>query len=143
MRTVLATILIILACSATVAYGGGRNTAKAMAQFANEVAAKVLYRKDVNVAVRADNCNLHIEYGKLNVAFDLPLSGTTLEETDTEDGIILSNAQMTRTLKDKTPETYSQLILRFERKDIKSIRKTFEDAVGICTHDGAKVAGGA
>ncbi len=138
MRNLLAAVLIILLGSSTGAFGSNKNPSKALTQFANEVAAKIVYRQDVSVAVRADNCRLHIEYGKLNVVFDLPLNGTMLTEADTEDGIILSNAQMTRTLKDKMPETYTQLILHFERKDVKPMLKSFENAVGICANEGTR-----
>ena len=132
MRNLVATVLMIVMCSATVAYAGNKNKAKDMAQFANEVASKLVYRPDVNISVRAQDCHLHIEYGSLNVAFDLPLRGTTLAENETEDGIILSNRQMTRTLKDKTPEAYERIILRFDRKTNKTMIKTFENVIAVC-----------
>lgn len=132
MRNLVATVLMIVMCSATGAYAGSKNTSKDMAQFANEVAAKLVYRPDVNISVRAQDCHLHIEYGSLNVAFDLPLKGTTLAENETEDGIILSNRQMTRTLKDKNPEAYERIILRFDRKTNKTMMKTFENVITVC-----------
>jgi hypothetical protein len=90
--------------------------------------------------VRARNSQLHIEYGSLHVAFDLALKDTTLSENETEDGIILSNSKMTRTLKGKVPEPYERVILRFERKTVKSMLKTFENAVTTCG-GGRTVAG--
>lgn len=139
MRNLVVSILMIVICSAA-AYGGNKSTAREMDQFANEVAAKLVYRPDVNISVRARDCRLHIEYVSINVAFDLPLHGTTVAETDTEDGVILSNANMRRTIKDRNPEAFERLILRFDRKNVKSMVKTFENAVKACAGGGTTVA---
>lgn len=124
--------LMIVICSAAEAHGGEKARNRESAQFANEVAAKIVYRSDANISVRANDCRLRIEYGALSAAIDLPLQGTTLAETDTEDGVILSNAQMTRTLKGGNPEAYEQFILRFERKHVKSMMNAFQNAIAAC-----------
>ncbi len=132
MRDLMVAVLMIAICSGTGAYAGSKNNSKEMAQFANEIAAKLVYKPEANISVRAQDCHLHIEYGSLHVAFDLPLKGTTLAENETEDGIILSNAQMTRTLKDRNPEAYERIILKFDRKTNKTMMKTFENVITVC-----------
>lgn len=139
MRNLLAIILMIIICSASVAYGGNKRTSGDLSHFANEIAAKLVYRPDANISVRAHDCRLHIEYGALEVAFDLPLKGTTLEENGSEDGIILSNANLTRTVKNRVPEVYERIILRFDRKTVKMMMTAFEDAIAACG-GGKKVA---
>lgn len=134
MRNLMIAILLTIVTSvlAVIEARGGNRGSGDMSQFANEIAAKLVYRPDANILVRAQNCRLHIEYGALHVSFDLPLKDTTLAESETEDGIILTNSKMTRTLKGKGPEPYERIILRFERKTVKSMLKTFENAVTAC-----------
>ncbi len=117
---------------ASDAYGGSRNASGDLSQFANEIASKLIQRSDMNVTVRARNCRLHIEYESLQVAFNLPLKDTTLAESGADDGVILSNSSMTRTLKGGNPEKFERLILRFDRKTVKSVIKSFEKVIAGC-----------
>ncbi len=143
MRNAAAILAVmIILCAAAGAYGGERTAARKgdMAQFANELAAKIVYRSDAGISVNAQDCHLHIEYGALNVAFDLPLQGTTMDEAGTDDGILLRNKYMTRTIKDRNPEAFEAMLLRFHRNDIEPMMKVFERAIRDCSATGPTVA---
>jgi mannitol-specific phosphotransferase system IIBC component len=133
MRLIVVFGLVMVVCTATVAYGGRKDSSfKETSALANEVAAKIVYRAGANVSATADGCRLHINFESLKASFELPLQGTAVAETDSEDGIVITNKSMTRRIKDREPEAFERLTLRFNRFNVKSILKTFEDAIAAC-----------
>lgn len=134
MRNAAMLSLIMVICFTGSAFGAGRGSVKEqeLSQFAKEVGAKIVYRNGAPVSVSAHECLLHIEFNSLNAAFDLPLQGTATAETEAEDGIVLNNSAMTRTLSGRSPETFQNLILRFHRTDVKPMMKSFERVIAAC-----------
>ncbi|MGE5838545.1 MAG: hypothetical protein ACM34H_01325 [Deltaproteobacteria bacterium] len=141
-RMSLLTMMVISCCFTAGAHGGGKSAAldRNTAQFANEVASKIVYRSDAEISVSARNCRLRIEFGTLEATFDLPLQGTTIAETASEDGIVLNNKQLTRTIKNKAPEAFENLILRFNKNDVKPMLKAFDRVITACNGKGSSMA---
>lgn len=138
MRTVALFTVMIVACFAVEAFGG-HWAADETAQLANEIAGKVAYRPDEGFKVQAGVCRLRIEFQGHNVAFDLPLQGTKVEETPTDDGVILINARMTRTFKERAPEAFESLILRCGRNNLKAMKDVFDNAIKACGAQGTSL----
>ncbi|OGW34458.1 MAG: hypothetical protein A2010_14285 [Nitrospirae bacterium GWD2_57_9] len=134
MRYVLVFVLVIVASTATVAYGGKKNNpSRETTLLASEVAGKIVSRPGTTVSVTApDSCRLHISFESVNASFDLPLQGSTVSLADAEDGLIVENKSMTRKIKDRAPEAFERLTLRFNRTTVKSVMKTFSDAIASC-----------
>jgi hypothetical protein len=141
MRKAAFLVTVIVVVLAQGAFGADRIAARdrEMAQFAKEVAAKIVYRSGADIAVSARDCRMHIEFGSFKAAFDLPLAETTLAATDAEDGIIVNNRAMTRTFSGRAPEAFQNLILRFHRSDLKPMLATFERAISACSEAGQSV----
>jgi hypothetical protein len=106
--------------------------AKEVTQLAAEIQEKVVSRSEGDIRVQARGCWLHIEFGSHNAAFDLPLQGTQVSKTDMEDGIILLNSNMTRTISGRGSEVFESLILRFKRHNVNPVTETFENAIRAC-----------
>lgn len=143
MRNIaLKTMIVVVAVIgiASPASAGKKNLSRELTQFANEVAARIVYRADTSIKVSVQGCSLHIEYGSIGTAFDTPLQGSKLSETYMEDGIVLQNAGMTRTIKGKASEPFEQLILRFDRANIKTMMRAFDRAVATCSAQDSTVA---
>ena len=87
MRYVLVFVLVIVASTATVAYGGKKNNpSRETTLLASEVAGKIVSRPGTTVSVTApDSCRLHISFESVNASFDLPLQGSTVSLADAED----------------------------------------------------------
>jgi hypothetical protein len=90
--------------------------------------------------VSGDECRLHINFQSVNAVFDLPLKGTTVAETDSEDAIVVKNKSMTRRIKERAPEYFEHLTLRFNRLNVKSVMKSFNEAIAACNAKGATLA---
>ncbi len=136
MRNILVLgLLVMVVCTAAVTYGGQKNdTPRSETNLlASEMAAKIVYRKGTTVTVSAPNaCLLHINFEPLNASFDLPLQDATVIHSDGDDSIAVQSAHMTRKIKDRAPEAFERLTLRFNRLNIKSVVKTFTDAISAC-----------
>lgn len=132
------TKLITVVCSLllTVSVAAAQNEEKRSAPreaqiLAQEMTSKIVYRQS-NVRARAEECRLYISFEPQNAAFDLPLQGTTIAQTFTRDGIVVLNKNMTRTIRDRAPESFERLLLRFHRDQMQSMLKTFENAIATC-----------
>jgi hypothetical protein len=125
----------------TVAYGGKKNApGKETSQLVSEVAAKIVSSSGTIVLVSApDACRLNINFQSLNASFDIPLKGSTVIESETDDSIVVQNKNMTRKIKDRAPEAFERLSLRFSRPNLKPVLKSFTDAISAC-NSGAVVA---
>lgn len=134
MRQIAVLGLIMLVCTATAAYGGKKNTpVRETTMLASEVASKIVYRSGTVVSVSApDACRLSINFETLNASFDIPLQGSLVSENDAEDSIVLENKNMTRKIKDRAPEVFERVTLRFSRLNIKSVMKSFSEAISAC-----------
>lgn len=133
MRYVCSFIAVFfMVCVATGAQGADKQTTKEVNQLAAEVQNKIVSRTDAEVKVQARGCWLHIEFAANNATFDLPLVGTVMAETDMEDGIVLQNTHMVRTISNRAPESYERLILKFGRYNSKPVIESFENAIKAC-----------
>ncbi len=135
MRNILVFgLLVMVFCTAAVSYGGQKNTPRSETNLlASEMAAKIVYRKGTTVTVSApDACLLHINFEPLNASFDLPLQNAKVVENDADDSIAVQSSHMTRKIKDRAPEAFERLTLRFSRANLKSVMKTFTDAISAC-----------
>lgn len=142
-RIELTTLIVAVAAVIGIvspALAGNKKLVRDITQFANEVASRIVYRADTTVTVSAQGCTLHVEYGSIGTAFDIPLQGTKVSETYMEDGIVLQNEGMTRTVRGRDSEPFGQVILRFDRSDIKTMMQAFERAVAACNSPGSRVA---
>jgi hypothetical protein len=139
MRIVALCTVMIVAVFAAGAFGGDRVAANNMAQLANEIAGKAAYRPDEGFKVQAGECRLRIEFQAHSVAFDLPLQGTKLAESASEDSVILLNNRMTRTIKDRTPEAFTSLIIRCGRNNLKAMKDVFDGAIKACDAQGTSL----
>lgn len=135
MRQAAMIALLIVLCSTSVVYGSKKNSLRPADVLANEVMTKAIYQKTAVVA-RAKECHLHISFQTVNAAFDLPLRGTKVVLTDNEDGIIVMNRNMTRTIRGRSPEVFERLTLRFSRDNIKPMLKRFDEAIMFCSKKG-------
>ncbi len=132
MRYLPGIAAVVAAVMASAAFGADRSASKAADRLAAEVQGKIVSRTDNDVKVRARDCSLRIEFQDNNVSFDLPLQGTTLTATDLEDGIILLNRSMTRTIADRQPEVFERLVLKFGRYHSGSVMEAFASAIKAC-----------
>ena len=127
--------ILMVACFTSGAYGAAKHSAREreMTQFAKELSSMVVYRSGADIAVSAQDCRLHIEFTSRKVAFDLPLAGTKIASSDSEDGVVLSNDAMTRTVGDRVPEAFPSLILHSNHLDVRPVMKLFEHAIALCS----------
>lgn len=134
MRQIAVLGLILVVCTAANAHGGKKNAPiRETNLLASQVAAKIVYRAGTVVTVSApDACRLNINFESLNASFDIPLQGSTIMENDAEDSIVIQNRNMTRKIKDRAPEVFEQVTLRFNRANIKSVLKSFTEAISAC-----------
>lgn len=128
-------LLMMVVCTAAVSYGGQKNKPQSETSLlASEMSAKIVYRKGTTVTVSAPNaCLLHINFEPLNASFDLPLQDATVVQNDTDDSIAVQSNHMTRKIKDRAPEAFERLTLRFSRENLKSVMKSFTDAISACS----------
>lgn len=131
--------LMVILCTASVASGGAKKAPGKADTLANEVMSKIVYRNS-SVQATVEECRLHIRFETLDAAFNLPLQGTTVVQTDTADGILVMNKNMTRTIKDRAPEAFERLTLRFHHDSIQPMLKIFSDAIATCSSPGSVVA---
>ena len=132
--TKLITIVCSLLLTASVAAAQNEETRIATREaqiLAKEMMSKAAHRTS-NVRARAEECRLYITFEPQNASFDLPLQGTLVAQTKTRDGIVVQNKNMTRTIKDRAPESFERLLLRFHRDQLQSMLKTFENAIATC-----------
>ena len=132
--------MLIIVGLTSGAYGADKRAVKEVSRLAEEVQGKIISRTDASVKVQAHECWLHIEFTDNNVAFDLPLQGTKTAETDLEDGIIVQNRYMTRTVSGREPEAFERLLLKFGRHNSGEIKQSFESAINACGNQQARVA---
>jgi hypothetical protein len=137
--TALLAMLTIVGLAADVQAADKRGV-REVRHLADEVQGKILSRTDSSVQVQANECWLHIEFKDNNVAFDLPLLGTKMTETDLDDGLIIQNRHMTRTFSGRDPEAFDRLLLKFGRHNSSSIKQSFENAIDACGGQQARVA---
>lgn len=123
--------LLVAVCAASVVYGENGKASGPANALANEVMSKVVYRS-ANVRARAEACRLRISFEPHGAVFDLPLHGTTVAQTATQDGVLVKNKNMTRTIRDRAPESFEQLTLRLHRDQVRSMLRTFDNAIASC-----------
>ena len=123
--------LLLTVPVAAAQQGEKRGTPREAHVLAKDMMSKVAHRAS-NVRARAEECSLHISFEPQHASFDLPLQGTIVALTKTRDGIVVQNKNMTRTIKDRAPESFERLLLRFHRDQLQSMLKTFEQAIATC-----------
>jgi hypothetical protein len=137
---VLLAVLAVLGIAAG-AQGAEKKAAREVGRLASEVQNKIVSKTDSDISVQARGCWLHIEFASNNVTFDLPLLGTRMDETDLEDGIVLQNTHMIRTVSTREPESFEKLILKFGRYNSRPVMDAFESAIKACGGGPAASAG--
>jgi hypothetical protein len=133
MKTVSFIVILFVLCCTAWASGVDPKAGKAGDQLASEIEAKLANGSQAKVKASAHDCKLHIEFSAHNVSFDLPLQGTEVSTiVGTEDSLFVSNPRMTRTIRDRGPETFEKLMLRFGRETISDIKTVFDQAIRSC-----------
>ena len=117
------------------AFGARTNQIKETALLADQMTANMLYRAGSKVSATADGCRLQINFESAQAVFDIPLKSTTLAEDQVEGMIVIKNDNMTRKIKDRTPERFDRLAVRMNRSNVKSIINSFENAIAACSSD--------
>jgi hypothetical protein len=139
IASLIATMVFVVL--ATGAQAIEKNVVREVTRLASEVEGKIASKTDKEVTVEARGCWLHIDFASNNVMFDLPLLGTQVTKTDLEDGLVLQNNHMVRTVSSRTPETFEKLILKFGRYNTGEIMDSFEKAIKACGTQQAHAAG--
>lgn len=138
--TPLVALFVVFGLSVGVQAADKQRGVKEVRRLAEEVQGKIISRTDASVKVQAKECWLHIEFTDNNVVFDLPLLGTKMAETDLEDGLIIQNRYMTRTVSGREPEAFNRLLLKFGRHNSDAVKQSFEHAIDACGGQQARAA---
>ncbi len=125
-------VVFVLVIASSAADAADRKNDHEMERLSREVRIRMAYRSSEAVRVSALNCRLHVEFGLHHVAFDLPLRGTTVEHAEADNGLVLVNPEMTRTVREGAPERFERLILRIEPDSVREVHRIFESAIAGC-----------
>lgn len=134
--------LLVIIGTASVALGEKKNAPPEADVLAKEVMSKVVFRSST-VLARVDDCRLNIRFDATDAAFDLPLQETAVKPAETDDGIVVTNRNMTRTIKNRAPESFQRLALRTHRDMMQPLIKAFQDAIAACGGNTSNVAAAA
>lgn len=134
MRILTAGVLLTVLCLASIAPAAPvRKVLREVDTLGREIEAKVVNRANTSIRVAATGCSLCIEYNPQRVAFDLPLQGAAVAESEQEDGLVITQRSMMRRLQDRPAEPFERLSLRFGKHDLGAVRSLFEEAIRACS----------